>query len=208
MRKISVLSFCLSLGVFGCSNAPHVDTTPNQMAEGQDYPPGPYGYVTGTVMQNIKFLGKSDPAGATAGAMDYSTLPLAPVSLGDFHKDPNVKYVVLSGVAGWCTPCNDEQPTVVAASKKYEALGFRFFEALIQGYNHTTGAPATENDLNKWQHAHSLHVGLGLDPEDKIHEYADIAAFPLNMVVRTSDMQIVFMQVGEMDLDPILASFH
>jgi thiol-disulfide isomerase/thioredoxin len=205
MRKISILSFCLSLGAFGCSNAPHVDTTPNQMEEGQDYPAGPYGYVTGSVMQNIKFLGKNDPAG-TAGKMAYSDLALSPISLADYHKDPAVKYVVLSGVAGWCGPCNDEQPSVVAAAAKYEPLGFRFFEALIQGYNAKTGAPATENDLNKWQFAHELHVGIGLDPEDKIHEYADVAAFPLNMVVRTSDMQIVFMKIGEMDIDPILAN--
>jgi hypothetical protein len=69
-----------------------------------------------------------------------------------------------------------------------------------------SGAPATESDLNTWQSFHTITVGLGLDPEDKIHQYADIAAFPLNMVVRTSDMQIVHMQVGEESLDSVLSS--
>jgi hypothetical protein len=88
---------------------------------------------------------------------------------------------------------------------KYQPLGARFFEAMIEGWDEQNGTPATSGDIDHWATEHSLHVGIGLDPEDKIHQYADISAFPLNMVVRTSDMTIVYMQTGEVDLDPILA---
>ncbi len=202
--RISIV-LALSFGVVGCSNAPHVDDTPNQMNQAGTYPAGPYGYVQGSVIENIKFIGKEDPAGPT-GMATYDGLALKPVSLADYHTDSTVKYVVMSGVAGWCGPCNDEQKTVPDLQTTYQPKGFRFFEAMIQGYNEKTGAPANETDLDHWATNHGLHVGIGLDPEDKIHQYADIAAFPLNMVVRTSDMQIVHMQVGEEDLTPVLDS--
>jgi thiol-disulfide isomerase/thioredoxin len=197
------VAFVLALGLVGCGQ--HVDPTMNQqMNQAADYPPGPYGYVTGSVIQNIDFVGKNATGDTTA--TDYRTLPMQNVSLADFHNDPSVKYVVLSGVAGWCGPCNDEQKQVPTLQATYQPKGFRFFEAMIQGYNEMSGAPATETDLNEWQSVHTITVGLGLDPEDKIHQYADIAAFPLNMVVRTSDMQIVHMQVGEESLDSVLSS--
>lgn len=193
----------LALSLVGCGQ--HLDPTMNQqMNQAADYPPGPYGYVTGSVIQNIEFVGKNATGDMTA--TDYGSLAMANVSLADFHNDPTVKYVVLSGVAGWCGPCNMEQNQVPALQTKYQPMGFRFFEAMIQGYNENTGAPATEADLNEWASFHKITVGIGLDPEDKIHQYADIAAFPLNMVVRTSDMQIVHMQVGEETLDPVLSS--
>jgi hypothetical protein len=176
-----------------------------------NYPAGPYGYVQGSIIEDIMFRGKEDPNGAD-GTATYDTMPLATKTLADYHNDPAVRYLVLSGVAGWCGPCNDEQrttathPGVPALQSKYQPNGFRFLEALIQGYNERTGAPASENDLNRWATQHELHVGVGLDPDDKIHQYADIAAFPLNMVIRTSDMQIVHMQVGEENLDSVLSS--
>jgi hypothetical protein len=177
------------------------------------YPAGPYGYAMGSVIEDTKFLGKTDPGGA-AGTADYSGLPMKEVWLHDYHDDPNVKLLVLSGVAGWCRPCNDEQDgfspegritSVPAMQAKYEPMGVRFFEAMIQGFDFQSAAPAMESDINRWAGEHSLHVGIGLDSEDKIHEYADVSAFPLNMVISTRDMKIVFMQTGETDMDPEIA---
>ncbi len=200
--------FVVAIGALaGCSSGPKVDDTMNIGGgdQAQNYPAGPYGYVQGSIIENIKFITKEDPAGAS-GSADYSTLQLQAKSLADYHNDPTVKYLVLSGVAGWCAPCNDEQKNVGTLQAQYQPTGVRFLEAMIQGYNEKTGAPATENDLNHWALIHNLHVGLALDPEDKIHQYADIAAFPLNMIVRTSDMNIVHMQVGEENIGTVLSS--
>src|SRR4051794_34905652 len=98
------LSLLVVLGAFGCSSGPKIDNTPNQENPQSDYPPGPYGYVQGSTMENITFVGKADPAGAK-GEASYASLAMASVSLADFHRDPTVKYVVLSGVARWCGPC-------------------------------------------------------------------------------------------------------
>jgi hypothetical protein len=187
----------------GCDSGPPTDDTPNQMVQSSNYPPGPYGYVQGSVIENIQFLGKN--ADDNVNAPSYSQMMMQPVQLADYHNDSSTKYVVLSGVAGWCSPCNQEQSQMPNLQNTFMPKGFRFFEAMIQGYNEQTGAAATEADLNHWATAHSLKVGIGLDPGDKIHQYADLAAFPLNMVIRTSDMQIVYMQVGLQELEPVLS---
>jgi hypothetical protein len=199
------LAIVASLVLVGCGEVKHVDDTMNQqMNADPNYPPGPYGYVQGSTIQDIRFSGKVDPNGA-GGSASYADLQMQPIALGDYHSDPNVKLLVLSGVAGWCQPCNGEQYYTRMLQPKYEPQGVRFFEAMIQGYDEMTGTPATEPDVNKWQHDHTLHVGIGLDPEDKIHEYADVAAFPLNLLVRTSDMKIVYMMLGEENLDSQIA---
>ena len=204
MRTSVLISLFFAVGCTG--NVMHIDNTPNQQMQAEDvnYPPGPYGYTQGSIIQDIVFLGKAaaSPTDNTA----YASLPMKRISLGDYHNDTSVKYVVMSGVAGWCGPCNNEQAFVPDLQTKYEPKGFKFFEAMIQGYNEQSGTPATENDVNTWANAHTLHVGIGIDPEDKIHQYADITAFPLNMVVRTTDMNIVYMSVGEQNLDSTLAS--
>jgi hypothetical protein len=198
-----LLSFLGLVAVAGCSNGG--DPTMNQQdPSAANYPAGPYGYVEGQIIENIKLIGKIDPQGA-AGTATYDTLPMQTVSLADYHADATVKFVAISGVAGWCGPCNAEQQFVPNLQATYEPKGVRFFEAMIQGYDARSGAPATEDDINRWQRNHDIHVGVGLDPEDQIHKFADVAAFPLNMVVSTSDMKIVFMSVGEQDLDPTLA---
>jgi hypothetical protein len=200
--RISI-SLCL-IALAGCNAPPRVDPTPNQMlaAEDANYPAGPYGYWQGSTIQDIVFLGKHFDSSA-----NYTQIPMQRISLGDFHNDTTVKFLVLSGVAGWCPPCNNEQMSVPTIQAKYQPMGYRFFEAMIEGYKR--GQPATENDVNTWQNAHTLSVDIGVDPEDKIHEYADLSAFPLNMAIRTSDMKIVYMGVGELqeaEYDSVLSS--
>src|SRR5438132_1118730 len=91
------------IGLFtlvGCAaGGPRIDTTPNQMmaAEDVNYPAGPYGYQPSSVIQDIVFLGKDPGAGVLNAA--YTALPMKRISLGDYHNDASVKYVVMSGVA-------------------------------------------------------------------------------------------------------------
>lgn len=200
MRHAFILS--MGLALVGCSG-PKVDDTVDRMGQEVNYPAGPYGYTVGTVIQNIDFRAKWDPEGH-AGTASYAQMPLAPLSLANYHNDADVKYLVLSGVAGWCGPCNDEQEFVPQWQAKFEPRGFRFLEAMMQGYNARSGAAATEADINRWQDIHQIRVAIALDPEAKIFQYADVSAFPLNMVLRTSDMQIVYMQVGLQDLESVL----
>src|SRR5262245_20522599 len=104
--SVTLVLVGLGVGLAGCSGS-NKDDTPNQMAQASSYPAGPYGYLQGSVIQNITFLGKNASNDLTAPA--YDSMKMEEISLSDFHSDPSVKYVVLSGVAGWCGPCNAEQ---------------------------------------------------------------------------------------------------
>jgi hypothetical protein len=201
MRAVLIASFALA--AIGCG-APVDDTKNRTVIPGLAYPEGPFGYELSKIIENIGFIGKVDPDGAK-GSAGYGGLPLQPFTLADLHNDPSVKLIALSGVAGWCGPCNDEQGEIPELSAKYWDQGVRYVEALMQGFNIRTGAPATEADLNKWADKHGLHVAIALEPYGKIFQFADASAFPVNMFIRTSDMKIVFMRVG---LDPNEPSFE
>jgi len=197
--NLSVSALALSLFVVGCSPAKYTgaDDTANRTPTGAalNYPAGPYGYTEGQIMQNIDFVGKSDPNGA-AGTADYEALPMQKVSLADFYGKSDVKLILLTGAAGWCYYCNEEAKDVPDLQNTFEPQGVRFITGLVQGYNERSGAPASEADLVRWQNAHDVHVTMALDPQAKLQQYADVSAFPLNMLIRTSDMQIVYMAVG------------
>jgi hypothetical protein len=197
----------VALLLTGCQ-APPTDPTLNQVApSAADYPPGPYGYTQGTTIANLQLNGKRNE---TENPASYSTFPMEKIQLSDFYKKSDVKLLVLSGVARWCTPCNDENGltttpgTVAAIEPTYHGKGVRFVEALIEGM--TRGVLATPHDIDLWALDHELRVDIALDPNDSIHQYADLADFPLNMVVRTSDMKIMFMATGELDLTSVLDS--
>jgi hypothetical protein len=192
MRTSALASLVLSAGLLGaCQNPSRVDDTPNQTNQAEMYPAGPYGYSPNTVIANLHFVGKQD---VPTGNAVYSTMAMKPISLSDYYNDPNVKWLVLSGVARWCGPCNNEQSEVPSVSQQYYSKGVRFLEAIIEGQ--TPGVSSTETDLNAWQSDHGLHVGLVIDPNDYIHEYANLAEFPLNVVIDTSQMRIKDMTLG------------
>jgi hypothetical protein len=197
MRALLVGSLALAAACGGAGPGNGAAAPPS------DYVAGPYGYVEGATIENIRFQAKWDPAGAK-GSAKYNQLPLTALTLADLHKDPNVKYLVIAGVAGWCVPCGDEQAGMPGLQAKYEPRGMRFLEPMIQGYDMANSGPASEADLNRWAAAHQLHLIVALDPDDKMRLFADVSAFPVNLIVRARDMKIVYLQVGKQDLDAVL----
>jgi thiol-disulfide isomerase/thioredoxin len=204
MRKL----IFAALLVMGCQNS---DLSNRGSQNGVNYPPEPYGYKTGTIIANLQFFGKVDPQGAT-GTATYSDLDAKTFNFSDYYNDPSVSWLVLTGAAGWCGPCKEEASTMPATSTKWEPMGARFITVLIQGFDESTGAPATLADVDLWQQKMGEHIALATDPKDNLHDFADmIASFPLNMIIRTADMSIMYSQIGlaqgEASIDPVLSSF-
>ena len=167
-----------------------------------DYPLGPYGYAVGSIIQNLQFLVKVDPNGA-AGTATYSSLDPQNVSFLNYYDDQNVGWLVLTGAAGWCGPCQDEASTIPTVSKKWEPMGVRFVTVLIQGFDEADQTPSTMSDVDRWQAKTGEHIALGTDPKDALHNFAsEIASFPLNMLIRTADMSIQYTALGIDSNDP------
>lgn len=180
------------LALIGCG-APS-DPTPNRAPPSSgDYPPGPYGYGQGTTIANLNFIGKQ-----SATATDYSTLPMQPISLAQVR--PNTKLILIDGAARWCTPCNRDQPTMRQIDATYGPQGVATMEVLVEG---GYGVAATDDDINRWAQQYQLSGIIAIDPEYQLAKYADITAFPVYMVVRTSTMRVDYMQVESLAASPI-----
>jgi hypothetical protein len=114
----------------------------------QAYPPGPYGYGIGAVIDNLEFIGWRDPV-----ASGYDVALLEHVRLGDFY-DPtgtNTELIVINASAVWCTVCQAEMRDM-NRSGTYEAFRARKVQVFGTLFEDGAGDPA--------EAARSLALGL------------------------------------------------
>ena len=175
------------------STAPE-PTIPGDFAPAQAYPPGPYGYGVGAVIDNLEFVGWRDPV-----AVDYDVNQLEHLRLGDYY-DPtgaNTEIIVINASAVWCTVCRAEMADM-HASGTYEE--FRARKAQIFGTLFEDGAhdPAQPKDLALWGSSASRAIAfpLVLDPALKMGRYFTSDATPLNLVIDARTMKIIDSMMG------------
>jgi thiol-disulfide isomerase/thioredoxin len=178
----------------GCG-AP-TDPTPNRAPPTSgDYPPGPYGYGQGTIMGDLHFVGKKSDT-----PTDYSQLPVLPLNISDVRQTAGAKLILIDGAARWCTPCNRDQPKMREIEATYASRGVVTMEVLVEG---GYGIAATDDDINRWALQYQLQGIIAIDPAFELARYADVTAFPVYMVVRTSTMRVDYMQVEALAASPI-----
>jgi thiol-disulfide isomerase/thioredoxin len=154
------------------------------------YPAPPYGYRAGRVIEDLAFQGKHDAD--LSGRVD-SNDPVTTLSLHDYHQDPNTKLLVIVACAMWCAPCVAEQPSLNTMSTSYEASGVAFLSVILQ--NPSSG-PSTIPNLNNWGAAKNVPYDLAIDPTELLGPYFPIQAFPMQMLIRTRDMRILWLDNG------------
>lgn len=176
----------------GCAPA---DPTPNRAPPAAaDYPPGPYGYATGSVIADLTFLGKTAPA-----PTDYSTLPMQAIALSSL-RGGDTRLLVIDLAARWCNDCNMDEPAVKQLESDYAGRGVTVLEVLSQG---GYGISATEDDINRWAAAWGLSGPIAIDPAEQLQLYADVDAYPVYLVVRASTMTIEYMKAQPMAAAPL-----
>lgn len=194
MRLVRLPIFVITLLAIGCG--PPTDPTQNRApATGSDYPAGPYGYGQGTIMGNLSFIGKQSD-----GPTDYTQLPMQSFTLADVRARPDAKLILIDGAARWCTPCNRDQPTMKQVEANYASKGVVTMEVLVEG---GYGIAATDNDINRWASQYQLAGIITIDPAYELAKYADLTAFPVYMVVRTSTMRVEYLQIESLAGSPI-----
>jgi hypothetical protein len=175
------------------------DTTPapaltGEFAPAQAYPPGPYGHGVGAVIENLEFIGWSDPAG-----VDYDVDQLAPVRLGDFY-DPNgaeTELLVLNASAVWCVVCQGEMRDM-NTNGTYTAFRSRKVQVLSTLFEDAQSNPAKPSDLKLWGSSSVRQIAfpLVLDPALKMGVYFSSDATPLNLVIDARTMRILHVMMG------------
>jgi thiol-disulfide isomerase/thioredoxin len=194
MRLVRLPIFVITLVAAGCG-APTDPTQNRAPPTGSDYPAGPYGYGQGTIMANLNFIGKQSDAPA-----DYSQLAMQAFTLADVRARPDAKLILIDGAARWCTPCNRDQPTMKMVEANYASKGVVTMEVLVEG---GYGIAATSDDINRWAMQYQLAGIITIDPAYELAKYADLTAFPVYMVVRTSTMRVEYLQVEALAASPI-----
>jgi thiol-disulfide isomerase/thioredoxin len=155
------------------------------------YPCPPYGYTVGSVVGDLTLSGRRDTDGNGSVLDD----PLGPISLSDYYKDKNTHVLFISLATVWCAPCATEQPSLVQLYQSYRAAGqgVAFLEAVVQD---SAGKPATSADADTWAMTYQIPFDMAFDPANALSPYYNPTSFPVQLVIKTSDMSLVYQHTS------------
>lgn len=157
------------------------------------YPEGPYGFVRGSVIPNLEFLGWAAPS-----AVDYDLNRIELLELGRFY-DPEgekgIEFLLVNASAVWCTVCQAEFLDL-RELELYDQLRPRGVEMLGVLFEDRDALPARYADLQEWARVFEVAFPFVLDPGFKMGAFFDRSATPMNMVVDTRTMELVFSMTG------------
>lgn len=175
------------------------------------YPEGPYGTGYLDTIQDLEFF---DPwTGATP-------------RLSDYYQSPDVSVLLISSAAGWCTACMYESWDLVESYDKYKDRGLEILYTLYEDRNADPIFQDDDSDdeitadmafFRGWQDHLGKYIGLPerkanyptlVDRDFVLEDYYNQGATPLTLIVRTSDMKILYRQVGysEGTIDQLIRS--
>jgi hypothetical protein len=151
------------------------------------YPPPPYGYVVGDIIENLRFVGTDN----------------AIVELSEFHNDPEVKLLMVFATAGWCYWCAVENEVLLGWDQslsgddqgEYSPDGLRVLGIVFEDED-SNPADADYADEYFGPGGYDVEYTYASDPYFDLGRYFDAAATPLNMFIRTDTMEIVALELG------------
>lgn len=186
------------------------------------YPVGPYGFTVGNVIPNLEFVGYKDDNG------DGKVTDNTPrkIRLSDYYQDKNIKALAVLVAAEWCGPCQQEQNELVTSWNKYQQdkKGVAYVEAIIESAKRDSSGrflPADLETVQRWGNhawpdprgknpAAIIPFPLVADPTVVLGPWYPTPAFPMQLVIKTSDMTLQWANNGygagalELQIDTVL----
>lgn len=164
------------------------------------YPAGPYGLTVGTTMADDCFEGLFDPPSVNYVSSGNTTK----ICLHDFYNpggtdDTKPKTLVIMIGALWCGPCQTEAAAGDKDLAYWKPHGVQFMATV---YQNKSQMAATYADLDTWTKTYKLMYPSVLDPASKLGKYFFVGAFPNNIVVDTTTMKLLYVDVGQQDFGP------
>ncbi len=183
--------FALLSAWAGCgshSNTPGGDLGACDPAQ---YPCAPYGFNTGSVMQNVSLTGRRD-FNMSGSPLDD---PAATIQLSDYYQNKNLKVLLISMATVWCGPCQQEQPSLVALYQNYQSAhkGVAFLEVILQN---AQAQPADQPTADAWAKTYSLPFDIASDPQNALMPFYNPSTFPVQLILDTSTMSIIYDHTG------------
>jgi hypothetical protein len=152
-------------------------TPPDEPIGPDDYPPGPYGVVPGTRIDNLQFV---DLEGNV-------------LRLSDIYADRSVKLLWIYATAGWCSACGAESSALDDVWDAYNPDGLQILGAIFED---GSGNPATVRYANSYEGRYDWPFPAVADQEFALGRYFDKLATPMNMLIDLTDMEILRIEVG------------
>jgi hypothetical protein len=173
------------------------------------YPCGPYGFAVGSIAPNLTLEGRVDTNGD--GAIT-SADGVSRVSFASLRAGAGTQALAVIACAVWCGPCNQEAKSIVTLAASYKGAGDHvvFLSDLLDSQQ--AGLPATFKNLDNWAAAYKVGYPLTIDPTRLLGPFFATPAFPMQMVIRTSDMMITWVDAGadpaalQAQIDAVLAN--
>jgi hypothetical protein len=173
------------------------------------YPCGPYGFAVGSIAPNLSLEGRVD---TNADGAITSADGISQISFASLRAGAGVRALAVIGSAVWCLPCNQEAGAVVSLAASYKAAGnhVAFLSDLLDGQ--MVGVPATFQILDNWAAKYKVDYPLAIDPTSLLKPFFPMPAFPMQVVIRTRDMQITWANNGadpmalQAQIDAVLAN--
>jgi hypothetical protein len=228
MKLSSALAAALTLGICACTTTETgEDVAAPEFADGSgqvdwnpvaEYP-AVTGFELGSAVPNFKFVGYANFANpALAGQVQFIQMAdlYNPDGTGVFGEGspfgagaPKPKAILLSKSAVWCPPCNVEADVALPGEyQKYQPMGGQFISVIVESYQ--GGELATYTDLfnwaddymTGWQASNGSVYMLALDPTRATQQVQE-APWPGNLIIRTSDMKIMYSHAGAIVPDEV-----
>ncbi|MCB9639120.1 MAG: redoxin domain-containing protein [Myxococcales bacterium] len=158
------------------------ESTQPETAKPAEYPTGPYGADVGEVSINIDLSTCADPS-KRVGMKEY------------FNKN-NIKVLYLSVHTGWCPSCRSQAQTLEPLFQKYKDRGLMVWNIMTEDGN-AGGGKITPEYCTAHGAQYKYTFPLLIDEGSAfMNKFFDRNAVPLSMLVRTSDMKIIYKLSG------------
>lgn len=141
------------------------------------YAPGPFGVEEGDTVADLSV---PTAAGGT-------------FSFGDVYRDDDVRLVLVSTAAGWCTACREEQPALVELFDEYEDDGLLVVVAIFED---DFSSPVTPEYASGWTRQYGLDFPVLVDARNQFGAFYDSDLAPMNLFIDGETMEIIQLGIG------------
>ena len=146
---------------------------PDANAGGQlDYPPGPYGFAVGDVIEDHVFT-------------DWQGQPF---SFADAHRRENARVVVIMNTVAWCPSCAGNMIGVEELHQEFQNQGV---EIIVSLYDDAQFSPANAQAAAQWRRGTGLTTTVVADGDEHMAPYFQPFARNTYLVIDAPTMRVL-----------------
>ena len=153
---------------------------------GAPYPASGCGFSQGLLIDDYTWTGRL--AGISS--------PTTALNLHDYYNPDGtkpIKYIFVTVSAFWCQACKDEAKHLNAMLDTYGSRGVMIVTDIAQKVDRSL---TDQTDVDVWIKSFNLRTAVVTDPEFVLQNFFDPSTMPLDMVIDTRTMQVVFDTTG------------